>query len=130
MGSPIVPQGRQNGVMRKAGWLVGGLVFALWVLAGRDVPLAADLRPAEVQARARAVEDAGPVAGVRLVRVVRRGEDVLFVYRMWTLEGPQERFTLGTVRDGGLQVESGGTWAGLEDEPEVWRMVQEVVGGV
>ena len=94
------------------------------------LPLAADLRPAEVQARARAVEDAGPVAGVRLVRVVRRGEDALFVYRMWTLEGPQERFTLGTLRDGGLQVESGGTWAGLEDEPEVWRMVQEVVGGV
>ncbi|MDL2345791.1 hypothetical protein QOL99_16790, partial [Deinococcus sp. MIMF12] len=80
-------------------------------------------------ARAAALEDAGPVAGVRLVRVAQRGEDVLFVYRAWTLEGPQERFTLGTLRAGGWQVESGGTWAGLEDEPEVWRRVRAVVGG-
>lgn len=119
--------------MRKAGWLVGGLVLALGaaVLAGRDVPLAADLRPAEGQARAAAVEDVGPVAGVRLVRAARRGDDALFAYRMWTLEGPQERFTLGTVREGGLQVQFGGTWAGLaEEEPEMWRVVQEVVGGV
>lgn len=103
--------------MRGAGWLVGVLVLVLWGLTGRDVPLAA-------------VEDVGPVAGVRLVRVARREEDVLFVYRMWTLEGRRERFTLGIVRDEGLELRSGGTWAGLaEEEPGMWREVQEVVGG-